>query len=397
MNDYDIIIVGGGPAGCFTAQQLSSKGIHVAVIEEHDTIGTPQHCAGLVTQRIFNITTCSQTGIVQNNIYGAHIHSPDGATITIGGDKLHALVISRQRFDHALAQVAHTAGADLLTGQKVISAKKDHNGIILTMEHNEHITTVRCRLLIGADGSHSRIRTMFGFPKPIEILQGIGAELSDATLDPKFVHIFVGRTIAPGFFSWVIPTDIHGTTARIGLCIGKNHPHPLQYYFATLLQQPLLQGTTVMKRFGGTIPLGPIKKTVADNVMLVGDAAAQVKPTSGGGLYPGLLCTRQCALVAEDAVKKQQYDEKFLKTYHMKWTQEIGRELSLGMRFRTIFSNLTDAQFNKYLMKLNTKKTIDTINIHGDIDYPSRLALPLIKTSPSLLALAPTLLKRTKK
>lgn len=395
MNKYDIAVVGGGPAGCFVAEQLASKGRNIAVIEEHSTIGEPLHCAGLVTQRVFDISKCPQTKIVQNKIYGAVIHSPSGTTLTIGGEKTHALVINRQKFDETIAQKAQKAGADLLVEQKVISAKKQENHMTLTIQQSEQTRTVRCNILIGADGPHSNIRKTFGFPQPIEMLQGIGAELTDTTLDPRFVHILVGHNIAPGFFAWIIPTNNQGTTARIGLCIGKQHDHPLQHYFTTLLEQPLLQGTAVMRRFGGTIPLGPLKKTVDDHVMLIGDAAAQVKPTSGGGIYPGLLCAAQCAIVAEEALQKQQFDGQFLKQYHTKWTKEIGRELSLGMRFRKIFTSLTDEQLNKYLEKINNKKTIDTINTHGDIDYPSRLALPLLKKAPSLLSLTPALLKRT--
>jgi digeranylgeranylglycerophospholipid reductase len=396
MDEYDIAVVGGGPAGCFVAEQLALKGRHVAVFEEHRTIGEPVHCAGLVTQRVFDITKCSHTGIVQNKINGAYIHSPAGSTLTLGGEKIHGLVINRQRFDETLSENAQTAGVELFTGYKVVSAKKQENHITLTIQKDEQTLIVRCNILIGADGPHSSIRKIFGFAHPIEMLQGISAELSDTALDPRFVHIFVGRTIAPGFFAWIIPTNTQGTTARIGLCIGKQHKHPLQHYFTTLLRQPLLQGTTVMKRFGGVIPLGPLKKTVDDHIMLVGDAAAQVKPTSGGGIYPGLFCATQCAIVAEEAVQKQQFDGEFLKHYHRKWAKEIGRELSLGMRFRKIFTSLTDEQLNKYLEKLNNKKTIDIINTYGDIDYPSRLALPLIKTSPSLLSLAPVMLKRKK-
>ena len=396
MDEYDIAVAGGGPVGSFVAEQLASNGRHVAVFEEHRTIGEPVHCAGLVTQRVFDISKCSQTGLVQNKIYGAHIHSPAGSILTIGGEKVHGLVINRQRFDETLSQNAQTAGAELLTGYKVVSAKKQENHITLTIQQNEQTLTVRCNILIGADGPHSHIRKIFGFPHPTELLQGTGAELSDIALDPRFVHIFVGHNIAPGFFAWVIPTNMQGTTARIGLCIGKQSNRPLQHYFTTLLQQPLLQGTTVMKRFGGAIPLGPLKKTADAHVMLVGDAAAQVKPTSGGGIYPGLLCAAQCAIVAEEALQKQQFDGEFLKHYHRKWAKEIGRELSLGMRFRKIFTSLTDEQLVKYLEKLNNKKTIGVINTHGDIDYPSRLALPLIKTSPSLLSLGPAVLKRTK-
>jgi digeranylgeranylglycerophospholipid reductase len=397
MDHYEIIVAGGGPIGCFTAAQLASKETTVAVIEEHKTVGEPLHCAGLVTKRVFDITNCPQTGIVQNKIYGAHIHSPDGTILTIGGDKLHALVIDRQRFDYALAQAAQAAGASLLTGDKVVSAQRQDSDVLLSVKHDEQPTTLGCNLLIGADGPHSRIRNIFGFPKPTEILQGIGAELSETNLEPRFVHIFVGQTLAPEFFAWVIPTNQHGTTARIGLCIGKKSQHPLQYYLASLLQQQLLQGATLLRRFGGTIPLGPLKTTVDDNVMLVGDAAAQVKPTSGGGLYSGLLCSTYCAQVTREAIQKHTFNAQALKQYHTKWTKDIGRELSLGMRFRKIFRSLTDAQIKKSLEKLNTTKTIDVINAYGDIDYPSRLALPLLKSSPSLLSLAPTILRRTKK
>jgi geranylgeranyl reductase family protein len=396
MDEYDIVVTGGGPIGCFVAEQLASNGRHVAVFEEHSTIGEPVHCAGLVTKRVFDISKYSPTSLTQNKIYGAIIHSPSRLTLTIGGDSIHGLVINRQKFDEKIAQKMQKAGANLSVEHKVISAKKQGNHITLTIQKNDQTLTIRCNILIGADGPHSSIRKIFRFPNPIEMLQGIGAEVSDTTLDPRFVHIFVGRNIAPGFFAWIIPTNVHGTSARIGLCIEKQSSRPLHHYFTALLQQPLLQGITIMKRFGGTIPLGPLKKTVNDHVMLVGDAAAQVKPTSGGGVYSGLLCATQCAIVAEEALQKQQFDGKFLKQYHRRWTNEIGRELSLGMRFRKIFTSLTDEQFNKYLEKLNNKKTIGVINTHGDIDYPSRLTLPLIRASPSLLSLAPAMMKRTK-
>jgi flavin-dependent dehydrogenase len=144
------------------------------------------------------------------------------------------------------------------------------------------------------------------------------------------------------------------------------------------------------------IPLGPLKKTVDNNVMIVGDTAAQVKPTSGGGIYPGLFCAVKCAIVAEKALQKQQFDAQFLKSYHTKWIREIGRELMMGMKFRKIFVSLNDEQLNKYLKKLNNQKTVEIINTYGDIDYPSRLVTPLIRASPSLLSLVPMMLKRTK-
>ena len=91
---------------------------------------------------------------------------------------------------------------------------------------------------------------------------------------------------------------------------------------------------------GGVVPLGPLKKTYSANIMIVGDAAAQVKPTSGGGKYTGLLCSNYCYKIAIQALQKNNYSKQFLKKYHKLWSAELGRELNLGMNFRKIFKNL---------------------------------------------------------
>jgi len=395
MNEYDVVVVGGGPIGSYVAQHLAANGTTVALLEEHATIGEPLHCAGLVTQRVIDLTSCDDA-IIQNTIYGACIHAPSGATLTIGGEKKHAVVINRTRFDHTLANKAKQAGAHILVQHKMVTAQLHHHHATLSVHHNNKTITLKSKLIIGADGPHSTIRKTFGFPNPTAMLNGIGAELTDLTLDPHLVHIFVGQNTAPGFFSWIIPTNTKGTTARIGLALPRQRQQPLHQYFTHLLQQPLLEHATIIQQFGGVIPLGPLKQTTTDRVVLVGDAAAQVKPTSGGGLYPGLLCAGHCARITQQALHTYQYTNRFLKRYHTAWTKDIGRELSLGMRFRNLFTTITDAQLDKYIQKLNHQKTIDIINTYGDIDYPSKLALPLIKAVPSLLSFAPSLLKRTK-
>ena len=396
MNEYDVAVVGGGPIGSSVAQHLAATGVSVAIIEEHATIGEPLHCAGIVTQRVIDRTSCDYHEIVQNEIYGACIHSPSGATLTIGGEKKHAVVINRQRFDETLARNAQNAGADLFLHHKVLFAQAQKNHAMLSIQHNEKTIPLQCKIIIGADGPHSTIRKNFGFPNPAEMLNGIGAELTDLTINPRIVHIFVGNKIAPGFFAWVIPTNTKGTAARIGLAIPNRNKHPVQHYLTDLLKQPLLQHATIMRRFGGVIPLGPLKQTTTDHVLLIGDAAAQVKPTSGGGLYPGLLCANHCARITHEALHTHQYTNRFLKRYHTAWSKDIGKELSLGMRFRNIYSHLSDKQLDKYIEKLNNQKTIDIINTYGDIDYPSKLAIPLVKKTPSLLSLAPSMLRRIK-
>jgi digeranylgeranylglycerophospholipid reductase len=397
MEQYDVIVAGAGPAGCYTASLLAKEQISTAVFEEHEAVGEPLHCAGLVTERVMDFLPVTSPNLIQNKIYGAHIHAPSDTTLTIGEDHVHALVIDRPRFDETFAHHAKKAGADLYLNHKVTAATLKDKQVHVHLHHQETIMKTHANILIGADGPHSVIRSAFEFPKPIEILQGVGAEITDVDLDCRFVHIFTGRKIAPGFFAWIIPTNENGTTARVGLCIATRHDHPLTHYFTNLLKHPLIKGATILKRYGGVIPLGALKKTTHDHVMLVGDAAAQVKPASGGGLYPGLSCARHCAAVAAQAVQKHKFTNDVLLQYHARWMRDLGHELSLGMRFRGLYAQFNDQQLNHYIDKFNTEKIKDVINMYGDIDYPTKLAFPLLRASPSLLTLLPSMLKLTKR
>ena len=391
MNKYDVVVVGGGPAGGYVAKTIAREGFKVAVFEEHKAVGQPLKCAGLVTSRVFDFFKLPKEEIVQNEIYGARIHSPSGTVMSIGGDKARALAIDRLRFDAEIINQARCEGAEIFLENKIVSAQKNIGGVILKSKQNNSIKQIACDLLIGADGPHSKIREAFQFPQPLELLRGMGAEITNLTLDPRFVEIFLGNVVAPCFFAWIIHINKSVTKERAGLCISKNSKYQVKHYFSNLFTNPIsasfLHNAKITKYIAGSIPLGALKKTADSNVMLVGDAAAQVKPTSGGGIYMGMLCARYCSSVATEALNKKKFSAQILKKYHRAWTGDVGRELLLGMKFRTIFKNLNDKQINKYIEKFNNDKVIELINKYGDIDYPSKLMLPLVKKAPSLLRL----------
>ena len=394
MKDYDAAIIGGGPIGGYVAKKIAQNGFKVAVFEEHKKIGDPLKCAGLVTPRVFDFLDFSEELVVQNRIKGAHIHSPSDHILTIGGDRIHALAIDRSEFDREMINYSVEEGADIFLENKVTSVKKNGNHIELKTSQNNDI---KCKLLIGADGTYSKTRECFNLPKPKEILNGIGAELTNTNLDPDFVELFVGKNIAPGFFAWIIPTNENGTEARIGLCTVQNSAHPPKYYLSNLFKSknlsPYLKDAKITQNIGGSIPIGTLKKTYSSNVLLVGDSAAQVKPTSGGGIYTGLLCATHCSSVAIESLNENDFSSNFLKKYHKLWMADIGRELNLGMKFRNISKNLTDKQMDKYIEKFQNSEITEIITKYGDIDYPSKLVKPLLKKAPSLIKLLPNIIK----
>lgn len=391
----DLVVVGGGPIGGYVATNIASKGFKVSIVEEHKSIGEPLKCAGLVTKRVFDFVNISDSEVIQNEIKGAEIFSPNGNCLTIGGDKVHALVINRKIFDKEIIDQATSENAKLFFKNRITSAQRCGNKIELKTTKKLEIM---CDLVVGADGAHSLIRDRFDFPHPKEILKGIGAELTGTKLEPDFVKIFLGGDIAPGFFAWIIPTNDSGTNCRVGLCIDPSAPLSIQYYFSQLFKKKyggrFLDKAKVVKKIGGKIPLGPLEKTADSNIMLVGDAAGQVKPTSGGGIYSGLLCGKYCTSVAIEALQKQDYSIDFLKKYHKLWFSDIGRELSMGMMLRNVYKRLSDKQFDKYIEKFQKPKILDTIDRYGDIDYPSKLIRPMLKHIPSLLTLLPSLVKK---
>jgi digeranylgeranylglycerophospholipid reductase len=132
------------------------------------------------------------------------------------------------------------------------------------------------------------------------------------------------------------------------------------------------------------IPLGPIKKTTAERVAVVGDAAAQAKPTSGGGVYTGLVCASHLADTLSLALEEDDLSAPRMQEYHDAWYEEVGRELYVGWRLRKAFMHLSDAQVEELFHLLDDKELLQMVNSLGDIDYPSRLAKPLLKKAPQL-------------
>lgn len=387
MKNVDVAIVGGGPIGCFVGSRIAKEGFSVSLFEEHQNFGLPLRCAGLVTDRVLDFLP-SDADVVLNRVSGARIHSPDGRIVEIGGNKPRAFVIDRTGFDRCLGQVAEQEGVVANLGCKVSSFTPSSRRLAVEMK-GSCFEKYKADLFIGADGPFSVVRRCSGFSEPQSFLYGVGAQLSHVSLDPDFVHIFVGKDIAPGFFCWIIPTDESGKSARVGLCVSSQYKSALSSCFQKIMHSSLLKNASIDGHIGGVIPLGPLKQTTDDSVMLVGDAAAQVKPTSGGGLYPGLVCGRYCAAVGVDALENEEYSNMSLHRYHRLWYEDVGRELSMGMRMRNWFERLDDESFEKGLELIDSKKCLSAINRYGDIDYPSKVAYRMLGSCPGLLRLLP--------
>src|SRR3990170_5367085 len=320
--EYDVVVVGAGPAGGLVSQRLARAGHRVALVEEHREIGEPVQCGGLVTPRVFDYVSCKETII--GSVRGADIYSPKGRHLRIDGRETKAVVVDRARFDRAIVADAARAGTDLLLGTQARGAARVDGGVELLVDRDGEPHRIRSKLLIGCDGVRSEVAKWFGILRPRKILPGFEVDLVGVRGDPDFVQLFVGNEFAPGFFGWIIPS---GDTARVGLCVGQGNAYG---FLEKMLRQPHVQqyvkGAQPLMYIAGGIPLGFPRRSYADNVMVVGDAACQAKATSGGGIFTSLMCATFCARTAIEALEAGDASARFLRRYHKAWTGSIGKE-----------------------------------------------------------------------
>jgi geranylgeranyl reductase family protein len=393
--DFDVVIIGAGVAGSLTGGQLAKSGYKVLLLEEHREVGRPVQCAGLVTPRISQLIPELDVGCILNKVHGAKIYSPSGKELIVDAGDTKALVVDRLRFDQSLAGAAVKAGAELFLGAKAIFAKRTNGNVKVEILRNDEKISIICKLVIGTDGVQSQVSTWFGLKRPKTILSGFGAEMTGVDMEPGFVEIYLGKNVAPNFFSWIIPKaaqKVDGVMpARVGLVCAKSNKRAINYYRALFnhpIAGPKLKRSRPIQFISGGVPIGTVPKSYHDNVMLVGDSAGQVKATSGGGIYTSLVCAQLCAETAKLALEKHDCSAKVLKSYQKAWQNRLGKELKHGMRLHKVYMHLTDSQLEEGFKLLGDESILEIISRKGDIDYPSKVTKELFKRVPQLLKFA---------
>jgi len=368
MHHYDIAVIGAGPAGSMAAKYAAKAGAAVVLLEEHPSVGWPVECAGLLGEKAIRESELAGSfgHHTLRGLKGACIYSPGGFRMDFKASSNRAFVVDRRLFDRELALDAIRAGADLWLHSSVRRLRREYGGRILTLGDGSEL---RSKIVISSEGVRARIARRAGIAAAQKILSGAQVEVPFNVEDPEKVEVHLGA--APGLFAWVIP--IGEETARIGLCANEWGCDRLRSFLQKDLIRRRLRGSPVGLFVGG-LPLGPPASTAREGFMAVGDAAGQVKPTSGGGIYPGLVCAKIAGNVAAAAVQEGDCSAKNLAEYDRLWRAAVGRELAIGMKVNRWLNRMSPAEIDEVVSFLSKKPLlIKTIEEHGDIDRPSIL------------------------
>ena len=297
-NLYDAIVVGAGPAGSTFAEALARASFRVALLEEHAQVGVPTHCSGLVSPRALEIAGVSRETMGLREYREARVWGPGGGTLWLRSDSVQAIAIERDRFDQALARRAADAGASLMLGTKARRFRRDNGTISVQATTPGGEIQLRAPLLVGADGAGSRVARWMGCSGKHEVIPAIKADVTFANGGTDSIEILVGNGIAPGWFGWVIPLPGGRATTGMGATGSPRDHFPA---FLDLVRRRF-GDYTVDRTHSAPIPLGPARDFVGDGVLLVGAAARQTKPTTGGGVYLGIRAAQLAAAAAARAL-----------------------------------------------------------------------------------------------
>ncbi|MHB8352790.1 MAG: FAD-dependent monooxygenase, partial [Thermoplasmata archaeon] len=318
--------------------------------------------------------------------------SPALHSITFRAPEPRAYVIDRAQLDRLLAERAARAGASFETGARFDGFVEGSPGVrVARVRHTDGRFSERaCRLVVGADGVTSAVARAARLPRRVEILPAFEAEIPNSPGDPDQVEIYLGNDLAPGLFGWWIPDTEGG--ARVGIAARADGTSARTYFERLRTQIGRRFGRELPRPVGllvSGIPIGSMPRLTSDGVLLVGDAAAQVKPLSGGGIFTGMRAAGMAAEVADAALTAGTLDGRTLSEYDRRFDRELGEEFRRAHYLRRIFTRLTDADFERLIAALDDAGMAASIVAFGDIDFPTHVARQLLRQSPSLLRLFP--------
>ena len=364
--NYDVVIVGAGPAGSVTAKHAAKNGAKVLMLEKRQEIGAPVRCGeGLSLEgRLDEVDIKIDPKAIARDIDGARIISPKGYMLTVGremaGNECGAN-IHRDVFDKGLAEDAADHGADIMVKTMATDLIRKNGKIAgVTAKHMGETFDVNSKIVVGADGFESKIGRQAGINttlKPSDINTCFEYFMVGIEDRPSYNDFYIG-SIAPGGYIWVFPKQ--DDTANVGIGVNLAKLNKLddvgmakKFLDKFIAKHPEINCGKPIKEIAGAISCSlPLDQTVDDNILLVGDAARHIDPITGGGIVNGILAGKLAGEVIAEAVQNEDCSKEFLMKYDKGWRKEFENKMLRNWFAKEKLVTLSDDVFDNVLEAL---------------------------------------------
>ncbi len=354
--DYDVVVVGSGPAGATTARFAATCGLRVLLVDKKQELGAPIQCSGAVSAHALgDADVAPNPEFVLTAINGFVVYDEDGNHTVLNyrelkpenyADKPLGYVVDRRRFDRHLMRLAEQAGAENWLKTEALGYEKIAADCIeVRLRKFGEALAVRTKILVGADGLQSQVGKWAGLRTQIKLteLASCLQFVMDGVETNGLLELITGHKWAPGGYAWLFPKN--DGLAEVGLGVIRtmtNHDAlwHLEHFIKNSFLADRLKNGRVLEIQGGGVPLAaPLKQQYADHVILVGDAARHVNPITGGGIHTALRCGVIAGEFLGDFLRTGKSPlAQALSEYQQRWEIAIGKDMwRLYDRKREIF------------------------------------------------------------
>jgi digeranylgeranylglycerophospholipid reductase len=336
---YDIIVIGAGPAGSFAAATAAEAGARVLLLEKRQEIGSPVRCAEGVARDALQAFLEPDPRWTATVVERAQITvETAGAPLGLSAEGGKGYILERRLFDRFLAERAAAAGAHIRVKTPALGLLFEGNrvaGVRALVDGTER--SIGASIVIGADGVESWVGRWAGLTGPIQPrLHMTCAQylLAGIDIDPHSLHYWIDAQVAPGGYVWAFPKGAGKANVGLGIQADCVRVAPAIALNRFIESRPELARGSPVTLITGAVPIGPAPdRLVGDGVMLIGDAASQVDPLTGGGIIPAMTAGRLAGQTAAAAIRAGCPDRARLEPYERAWRAGPGRALARNQRF----------------------------------------------------------------
>jgi digeranylgeranylglycerophospholipid reductase len=356
-DSYDVVVVGAGPGGSMAARTIAQAGQSVLLVEKRQEIGAPVRCAEGVSRPWLEKLVPIDPKWICAQIHGYRFHAPDGTSFTVEPDDT-GYILERKIFDRDLANMAAMAGAHVVAKTAARDVLRDEQGAIsgvqLDVPPHDAISvraiSVRSKIVIGADGVESQVGRWAGLdtvPRLRDMCSAVQYLMAGLEIDQGVCDFYFGTEVAPGGYLWIFPKGNGMANVGIGIAGNRADQNTARAHLDRFVETNFPRGS-ILSVISGGVPLsGTLKHIVKDGLMLVGDAAHQAFPHTGGGIEMALEAGRLAGEVAVEALKVGDTSVRFLDRYPAEWHHRFGKEMSQSYRIKELLQGFDDNGWNR--------------------------------------------------